>query len=357
MGEMNDFIRWIAISENQIARRARRLRRAFLSFSLPAPVLIVRPLLIVFLAIRKSYYFLVRIFVCEPLFKAYCTQYGRGVRTGPFIHWFNGRGRLIVGDNVLVDGKCSFSFALRYATDPVLSIGSNTIISHACGFTVGRRITIGEHCLIARGVLMFDAPGHPTSPALRKMGAPANLEDVRAIEICNNAWIGTNAIIFPGVTVGEGSVVAAGSAVMSDVPPFTTVAGNPARVIGRLSPGEVPKGGRNAQTAGSAANHSGRSLNDLMPILRKTLGTDSLTPDEDFYDAGITSIMVLPLIAEIEEHFGVVISDNDFQNANTGREVAAYIETLLADSHANPASKKPCRQISAEGGPVPCDRP
>lgn len=334
---MSDFIRWIAISENQIARTARRVRRAFLTFSLPAPVLIVRPLLIVFLAIRKSYYFLVRIFVCEPLFKAYCTQYGRGVRTGSFIHWFNGRGRLILGDNVLVDGKCSFSFAMRYAKDPVLSIGSNTIISHACGFTVGRRITIGEHCLIARGVLMFDAPGHPNNPALRKMGAPANPEDVRAIEVCNNAWIGTNAIIFPGVTVGEGSVVAAGSAVMNDVPPFTTVAGNPARVIGRLSRGDAPEAERNANSRVSAANHPGNPVEVVMTILRKTLGTDSLTPDDDFYDAGVTSIMVLPLIAEIEKYFGIVISDSDFQNARTGQELCAYVETLLGNSHSEPA--------------------
>ena len=47
----------------------------------------------------------------------------------------------------------------------------------------------------------------------------------------NNVWIATGAIILPGVTVGEGAVVGAGSVVARDVPPWTVVAGNPAREI------------------------------------------------------------------------------------------------------------------------------
>jgi acetyltransferase-like isoleucine patch superfamily enzyme len=52
---------------------------------------------------------------------------------------------------------------------------------------------------------------------------------VKPVTICDNVWIGVKAIVYPGVTIGEGAVVAAGSVVMNDVAPNTIVAGNPAR--------------------------------------------------------------------------------------------------------------------------------
>jgi acetyltransferase-like isoleucine patch superfamily enzyme len=233
--------RYVATSDRLPAVVARKLYRAIRNFSVPAPRILVVPALHIFLLIRDVYYFVWRVFVCEPLFKAYCTEYGRNLHTGVFIHWVQGKGEIIAGDNVLVDGKCSFSFAARYTETPTLSIGSHTVISHGCSLTVGRGVSIGEHCLIASGVLIFDAPGHPRDPVLRKRGEPANAEDVRLIKIEDNVWIGRDSIIFPGVTIGEGSIVVTGSLVMSDVPPYTTVAGNPARAISRLSkeqPGE-----------------------------------------------------------------------------------------------------------------------
>src|SRR5206468_5615407 len=90
---------------------------------------------------------------------------------------------------------------------------------------------IGRNARIAIGVRMFDSPGHPANPAARLAGLPAGEEDVRPIIIGDNVWVGSDAIIFPGVTIGEGAVVAAGAVVMSDVPAYTLVAGNPARQI------------------------------------------------------------------------------------------------------------------------------
>ena len=55
------------------------------------------------------------------------------------------------------------------------------------------------------------------------------------IRIADKAWLGMNVTVLKGVTIGEGAVVAAGSIVTKDVPPWTLVAGNPARVIKELS--------------------------------------------------------------------------------------------------------------------------
>jgi acetyltransferase-like isoleucine patch superfamily enzyme len=191
-------------------------------------------MLTLFLFLRSAYYFVVRVFFCEPFFKAYCTTYGRGVHTGVFLHWIQDRGKLIVGDNVLIDGKCSFTFAARFSEQPTLFIGDNSGISHGCNFTIGKKIVIGRHCRIAGDVWIFDSPGHPADPVARMAGLPTTEDEVKPVVIEDNVWIGRRAIIMPGVTVGTGSIVSAGAVVMADVPPNTVVLGNPARQIKKL---------------------------------------------------------------------------------------------------------------------------
>lgn len=228
-------------SNHPLARAARATYHGINNFSIPAPRWIFRPLLALFVALRQIYYFLVRVLVCEPFFKAYCYEYGKNVHTGVFIHWFLGKGRLIVGNDVIVDGKCTFAFAVRYVENPTIRIGDRVMIGHGSAFTVGREITIGNHVLIAPGAEIFDTPGHPTDPALRRTGSPALPSDVRPVRIEDDAWIGHDARIFPGVTVGKGSVVAEGAQVMTNVPPYVIVAGNPARQIARLTSEEESK--------------------------------------------------------------------------------------------------------------------
>jgi acetyltransferase-like isoleucine patch superfamily enzyme len=228
---MSNLYRIIALSDHPAARLARKAYWGVKTVTLPAPRIIVKPMLWTFLAIRSVYYFVMRVFICEPLFKAYCKQYGRGVRTDAYIHWVQGQGDIILGNNVEIDGKSSFIFGARFADRPALIIGDHTNIGHSCSFTIGKRISIGKHCQIAGGVRMFDSSGHPTDPVSRLDGQPPELEDVKPITIGDNVWLGVDSVVFPGVTIGEGSVVSTRSVVMSDVPPYTIVAGNPARRI------------------------------------------------------------------------------------------------------------------------------
>jgi acetyltransferase-like isoleucine patch superfamily enzyme len=207
-----------------------------LNFGLPPiPRALTVPLLAVFLTLRSTYKFFVRVFICEPFFKAYCTKYGRGVHTGASLHWIMGRGQLIVGDNVRIDGKCTFSFAARFSDQPTLIIGDNTGISHGCHFTIGKKIVIGRQCRIANNVWIFDSPGHTADPIGRMAGLPPTDDEVVPVVIEDNVWIGRGAIIMKGVSIGQGSIVVAGSVVMMNVPPNTMVAGNPARQLRKLT--------------------------------------------------------------------------------------------------------------------------
>ncbi len=119
---------------------------------------------------------------------------------------------------------------------------------------VGRRaaiwsrssITIGHHVLIADGVDIHDTDSHPPGWEARRsdteniLGKKNPYPDpgvkTAPIVIEDDAWIGLKAIVLKGVRVGRGAIVAAGAVVTSDVPPFSVVAGNPARVIKTLEP-------------------------------------------------------------------------------------------------------------------------
>jgi acetyltransferase-like isoleucine patch superfamily enzyme len=249
---MAGLYRYLARSDHWSARCARAVRRGVSNFSMPGPKVVVRPMLAAFVGCRSIYYFLRRVLLCEPLFKAYCKQYGRGVRTGVYIHWVEGKGDIILGDGVEVDGKCSFHFASRFCEHPMLKIGDHSIIRHGCDFTIAKSITIGRYCKIANDVILYDSSGHPSAPEARKARQPPRDEDVRPIVIGDNVWIGRRAIVSPGVTIGDNSIVSSGSVVVMDVPPNVVVAGFPARKIASLdAPRTLPPDPARAPTNGA----------------------------------------------------------------------------------------------------------
>src|SRR5690348_16682663 len=103
-------------------------------------------------------------------------------------------------------------------------IGKNVFINFDCTFLDLGGITIEDNVLIAAKVNLL-SEGHPLTPENRQSLVPG------PIRIKKNAWIGANATILPGVTIGENAVVAAGAVVSKDVPDNTVVGGIPAKII------------------------------------------------------------------------------------------------------------------------------
>jgi len=96
--------------------------------------------------------------------------------------------------------------------------------------------SIGKNCLIAANTQIFDCNGHDfcfENPENR-IHTLGEKHGVHPIIIKDNVWIGLNTIILPGVTIGEGSIVAAGSIVVNDVSAFSLVGGNSAKLINIL---------------------------------------------------------------------------------------------------------------------------
>ena len=111
-----------------------------------------------------------------------------------------------------------------------IDVGRNTFINYNCTILDVARVRIGDYCQIAPNVSIYTA-GHPVHPAARNTLYEYGIE----ITIGNNVWIGGNVVICPGVHIGDNTVIGAGSVVNKDIPAWSVAAGNPCRVIRRIT--------------------------------------------------------------------------------------------------------------------------
>ncbi len=182
--------------------------------------------------------------------------------------WFPGT----VPENVAVDPEAyletTYSFQLFRSRSPnALSIGRGTSIYLGVMFDFGpnaqmrigeyvlmngarvicdSEMTIGNHCLISWNVVLMDTYRLPINIPERRAELKALPDRTprrtlletksRPIHIEDNVWIGFDSCILPGVTIGRGAVVGARSVVVANVPAYTVVGGNPARIIRQIKP-------------------------------------------------------------------------------------------------------------------------
>jgi acetyltransferase-like isoleucine patch superfamily enzyme len=142
---------------------------------------------------------------------------------------FNDAGEVRALFSELIGKKVDDSFVLIppfYTTGGVdISVGRNVFVNQNCTFYDLGGLDIADDVMIGPNVTIVTS-GHPIEPSQRRASVIA-----KPIVIERNVWIAAGATIIGGVTIGENSVVAAGSVVTKDVPQNTLVAGNPARVL------------------------------------------------------------------------------------------------------------------------------
>lgn len=126
------------------------------------------------------------------------------------------------GRDCMLDYRCFVRYPWR------VSIGSNVVINRGCELypsmqTDGGTITLEDHVVLGPGVVIF-AAGHEYSQL--------DLPDIsKPVTIGRYSWIGGKTIILPGVLIGEGVVVGAGSVVSNNIAAYSVAVGNPAKVI------------------------------------------------------------------------------------------------------------------------------
>ena len=121
------------------------------------------------------------------------------------------------------EGFCLFPpFYTDYGQN--ITVGSNVFLNTSCHFQDQGGITIGDGTLIGHNVVLATL-NHAKSPSERSSMIPA------PIHIGKDVWIGSNATVLPGVTIGDGAIIAAGAVVTKNVPERTIVGGVPATVI------------------------------------------------------------------------------------------------------------------------------
>lgn len=107
-----------------------------------------------------------------------------------------------------------------------IEIGNNFYANHNCVILDGAKVVFGNNVFIGPNCGFYTA-GHPIEVDLRNQG----LEYARPITVGHNVWIGGNVVVLPGISIGDNSVIGAGSVVTKDIPSGTVAAGNPCRII------------------------------------------------------------------------------------------------------------------------------
>lgn len=148
-------------------------------------------------------------------------------------------------NNIRIGNHCFIGCNFHSFYSGKITLGDNNYIGSHTTIWSKECVEIGNNVIISNNVLITDNNSHPTDPKMReKMSQCENYmtdelwsrkyAKSAPIKIEDNVWIGKNVTIMKGVTIGKGSIVALGAIVTKDVPPYTIVAGNPARVVKSL---------------------------------------------------------------------------------------------------------------------------
>ena len=137
--------------------------------------------------------------------------------------------KIIHKGGMLVAENCQFYSGVRLeiGENARLEIGNGTYLNRNTLIICEKRIIIGKNCKIAWDVVIMDSDLHPmnSEPIVNK---PVFIED--------DVWIGCRAIILKGVTIGKGAIIAAGSVITKNIPPYTVWGGAPAKFITHAGP-------------------------------------------------------------------------------------------------------------------------
>ncbi len=236
----NTFILKLKRAESPFYRTLKGWAQTLRSGSLPLPRFFypaLRPVFELHQSVWRAVFWCLGYFYVGPVFRSRCASVGKRFRISrmPFV---TGHAKIHIGDDVNFFGKVDI-FSGSIFDEPTLIFKDRVDIGHNVMFVVNKEIVIEEDVNVAGGVRFMDSDAHPRDAMERIADLPPRPEEIKPVRICRRAWIGQNAFILKGVTIGEGAVVGVNSVVISDVPPYAVAMGNPARVVVKGAPPPV----------------------------------------------------------------------------------------------------------------------
>jgi acetyltransferase-like isoleucine patch superfamily enzyme len=223
-------------SPNPLSRRAKAAVQALFRAELPAwPIyrLLANERFVRRVVLRH----VVRAAYHQPILRTMCARAGKRLMldpgTGmPVIYGLD----VILGDGVHLSGRSTFAGALRNdGRRPRLVVGDETYLGHRLIISADDEVAIGAHVHVADDVYICGYDAHPMDPiARRSQPGAVDYSGNSRIVIEDDVWICQGTMILKGVRIGKGAVIGAHAVVTKDVPAGAIVAGNPAKVIGRV---------------------------------------------------------------------------------------------------------------------------
>ena len=158
---------------------------------------------------------------------------GKKVFVGPKAKIINGSGN---PEDIVIGDRVSFYGTIETSSRGRVILGRNTTVRFATLIESANSITIGNEVIISNNVIISDNDSHPTDPDVRRKMSMSDHEGPlwswdfsksTPITIEDNVWIGRKVMIMKGVTIGKGSIVASGTVLTKDIPPYSLCYGNP----------------------------------------------------------------------------------------------------------------------------------
>lgn len=221
-------------SQSPMGKSLFSLAKAIRVCDIRYPMVLNKILYTSYVGFRNGFNFILRVLVQTPAFRGRCQRSGKALYLYGGVPFISGPLSITVGDHCRISGQTTFS-ASAHTNHPSLIIGSNVGIGWQTTIAVGTTVVIEDNVRIAGKANLFGYSGHPLDAKKRADGEPDDISQIGDIVLKRDCWLGTNCIVKSGVTIGQGAVIASGSVVTKDIPPFVIAAGAPAKVIKTLT--------------------------------------------------------------------------------------------------------------------------
>ncbi len=222
---------WAKTSDSLFAQLIKTLWFKIKTIEMPNIPFVFKLLYLAHIVLKQTIADVLRILYYTPLFKSRLRNNPKQLYLYGGLPVVIGSLDIVMGDKVRLAAMTTISGRAVGQHIPQLVIGDNVGIGWRTSISVGKSISIGNNVRIAGDCYLAGYPGHPVNAKLRALGKPDEDSQVGNIILEDDVWLATGVKVMPGVTIGCGTIVAAGSVVTKDLPSFVLAAGVPAKII------------------------------------------------------------------------------------------------------------------------------